>query len=127
MPVYRQCKRIVAGFGEKRWQGLGKKTESSSLKPIPETLNNLIEKSFIFYMNSFGKKQLEKYGWNQGQGLGKQKGWKELIVEGIKKAIGVSMKNDKEGLGTKSDEWTFQWWYHSIQQGIIYSTRLLPL
>ncbi len=68
----------------------------------------------------FGKKQLEKYGWNQGQGLGKNQ-------EGIKKAIGVSIKNDKDGLGTNQDEYSFQWWYFYIKTGTIYSTRLLLL
>jgi len=36
-----------------------KKTESSSLKPIPETLNNLIEKSFILENNFLKKRNLQ--------------------------------------------------------------------
>ncbi|KAI9096240.1 hypothetical protein DFS34DRAFT_581750 [Phlyctochytrium arcticum] len=35
-----------------------------------------------------------------------------LHLEGIKRAITLGMKNDTNGLGAKSDEWSFQWWDH---------------
>ncbi|KAJ3274966.1 G patch domain-containing protein 4 [Terramyces sp. JEL0728] len=54
---------------------------------------------------TFAERQLKKYGWKKGQGLGKN-------GEGISKAISVGVKNDTDGLGAKSDEWSFQWWDH---------------
>ena len=40
---------------------------------------------------SFAQRQLEKYGWKKGQGLGKEK-------KGINKAIGISVKDDTNGV-----------------------------
>jgi hypothetical protein len=40
---------------------------------------------------SFAEKQLAKFGWNQGEGLGKNK-------DGIKKSISVVKKNDTKGV-----------------------------
>ena len=42
-------------------------------------------------MASFAERQLEKFGWKKGDGLGKNK-------EGRSKAVGVSMKNDTDGV-----------------------------
>ncbi|PWA01882.1 hypothetical protein BB558_001998 [Smittium angustum] len=51
----------------------------------------------------FGQVQLEKYGWNKGEGLGKNK-------SGIKRAITVSKKNEMLGIGAERDNWTGSWW-----------------
>ncbi|CAG8479744.1 449_t:CDS:10 [Acaulospora colombiana] len=55
--------------------------------------------------NNFAINQLKKYGWSQGQGLGKNS-------EGRKKPIVVSEKNDTRGLGDNSADWSFEWWDH---------------
>ncbi|KAF9375465.1 G patch domain-containing protein 4 [Podila verticillata] len=54
---------------------------------------------------SFAESQMAKFGWKQGEGLGKNK-------DGIKKSISVVKKNDTKGLGGKLDKWDFAWWDH---------------
>ncbi|KAG0377869.1 G patch domain-containing protein 4 [Mortierella sp. AD032] len=54
---------------------------------------------------SFAEKQLAKFGWKSGDGLGKNN-------DGIKKSISVTKKNDTKGLGGKLDKWDFAWWDH---------------
>ncbi|KAF9435160.1 G patch domain-containing protein 4 [Entomortierella beljakovae] len=54
---------------------------------------------------SFAEKQLAKFGWKSGDGLGKNR-------DGIKKSISVVKKNDTKGLGGKLDKWDFAWWDH---------------
>ncbi|KAG0325494.1 G patch domain-containing protein 4 [Podila horticola] len=54
---------------------------------------------------SFAESQMAKFGWKQGEGLGKHK-------DGIKKSISVVKKNDTKGLGGKLDKWDFAWWDH---------------
>lgn len=53
--------------------------------------------------NGFGKKILEKFGWNPGEGLGAQK-------QGMKKHITTKIKNNNQGIGYKSngEEWLKQ-------------------
>ncbi|XP_031564951.1 G patch domain-containing protein 4-like [Actinia tenebrosa] len=54
----------------------------------------------------FARSQLEKQGWAEGKGLGKEE-------DGIKKAIKVGIKNDTQGVGYKvSNQFTFHWWDH---------------
>ncbi|KAF9348764.1 G patch domain-containing protein 4 [Mortierella sp. NVP85] len=60
---------------------------------------------------SFAEKQLAKFGWSQGEGLGKNK-------DGIKKSISVVKKNDTKGLGGKSDKWDFAWWDHVFNKSV---------
>ncbi|KAJ3160413.1 G patch domain-containing protein 4 [Geranomyces michiganensis] len=55
--------------------------------------------------SGFAQTQLAKYGWEKGTGLGKNR-------DGINKAVSVGFKNDTDGLGAKSDEWSFAWWDH---------------
>lgn len=50
----------------------------------------------------FAERYLEKLGWKKGTGLGKKK-------HGIKRAIQVSLKSDKRGLGTTTD-YSVEWW-----------------
>ncbi|KAJ3000875.1 G patch domain-containing protein 4 [Globomyces sp. JEL0801] len=51
-------------------------------------------------MNSeFAQKNMAKYGWQKGKGLGKNN-------DGISKNISVGIKNNKDGLGAKADEWS---------------------
>jgi len=53
----------------------------------------------------FAKKQLEKYGWKEGQGLGKEGN------EGIPKAIKPHYKTGKAGMGFDlAEELTDTWW-----------------
>ena len=52
------------------------------------------------------KEQMTKFGWKEGQGLGKNE-------QGIKEAIKVSLKNNKNGLGLDpSEQFVFHWWDH---------------
>ncbi|TPX63332.1 hypothetical protein SpCBS45565_g06676 [Spizellomyces sp. 'palustris'] len=54
---------------------------------------------------SFAESHMAKYGWEKGQGLGKNR-------DGISRAVSVGFKNDTQGLGAKADEWSFAWWDH---------------
>ncbi|XP_054706601.1 G patch domain-containing protein 4-like [Uloborus diversus] len=55
-------------------------------------------------MNSFARKQLEKYGWTEGKGLGKEE-------NGISKPIKPFLKFDNHGIGHDSSKvWTSKWW-----------------
>ena len=52
------------------------------------------------------KEQMTKFGWKEGQGLGKNE-------QGVKEAIKVSLKNNKNGLGLDpSEQFVFHWWDH---------------
>ncbi|KAI7850644.1 hypothetical protein BDC45DRAFT_487774 [Circinella umbellata] len=55
--------------------------------------------------DSFAKNQLEKYGWKNGEGLGKDK-------HGNAKHIAVKVKNDTKGVGKSQEQWDFAWWDH---------------
>ncbi|KAG2193766.1 uncharacterized protein EV154DRAFT_549996 [Mucor mucedo] len=57
------------------------------------------------WKGSFAQTQLEKFGWENGEGLGKNK-------EGNVKHINVSIKNDKKGVGVNGGNWEFAWWDH---------------
>ncbi|KAJ1927683.1 hypothetical protein FBU59_007200 [Linderina macrospora] len=56
-------------------------------------------------ISSFAEQQLAKYGWKQGEGLGKEK-------TGIKRAITVSRRTDNRGIGSDASQWTSNWWDH---------------
>lgn len=50
------------------------------------------------------KRELEKYGWTTGNGLGRNE-------DGIKTPLKVKLKNDKTGVGHHlSEEFTCHWW-----------------
>ncbi|XP_020620417.1 G patch domain-containing protein 4-like [Orbicella faveolata] len=56
--------------------------------------------------DGFAKKQLEKHGWCEGKGLGKEE-------SGISKAIKVNIKTDTAGVGYDAgDQFSFHWWDH---------------
>ncbi|EDV25730.1 uncharacterized protein TRIADDRAFT_63810 [Trichoplax adhaerens] len=56
--------------------------------------------------NSFARRQLEKHGWQQGKGLGKDE-------DGIAEAVKVNIKQDTAGVGhDPGKEFTFHWWEH---------------
>jgi hypothetical protein len=56
--------------------------------------------------SSFGEKQLRKYGWSDGKGIGKSE-------QGITRPIKPSLKFDCAGVGfNHSDEFTLNWWEH---------------
>ncbi|KAI8643570.1 hypothetical protein BD408DRAFT_364485 [Parasitella parasitica] len=57
------------------------------------------------WKGSFAQTQLEKFGWENGDGLGKNK-------EGNIKHVSVSIKNDKKGVGVGQGQWEFAWWDH---------------
>ncbi|KAL7753166.1 hypothetical protein RI367_001620 [Sorochytrium milnesiophthora] len=56
-------------------------------------------------MATFAERQLEKYGWEKGKGLGRHK-------QGRKDIVKVSVKNDNKGIGVDADTYKFQWWDH---------------
>ena len=60
--------------------------------------------------NEFIQKQMSKFGWKEGNGLGKDK-------QGIKEAITISVKNNKNGLGLDlSEQFVFHWWDHAFNK-----------
>jgi hypothetical protein len=58
----------------------------------------------------FAALHLTRLGWEQGQGLGRNK-------QGIKKPIGITHKTDTRGLGKDMDEWETSWWQHLYNSG----------
>ncbi|GIY80771.1 g patch domain-containing protein 4 [Caerostris darwini] len=55
-------------------------------------------------MNDFARKQLEKYGWSEGKGLGKNE-------NGMTKSIKTVVKNNTYGIGhDNSNILTSRWW-----------------
>ena len=54
--------------------------------------------------SSFAKKQMSRYGWTEGKGLGKDE-------HGMRHAIKVSVKNNNHGLGLDPHD-EFHWWDH---------------
>ncbi|KAF5153447.1 G-patch domain protein [Theileria parva strain Muguga] len=55
------------------------------------------------YESTFGASILSKFGWKEGQGLGKSE-------DGIKKPVSIKKVEGTSGLGSsKSDEW-HNWW-----------------
>ncbi|KAJ1649808.1 hypothetical protein IWQ61_009216 [Dispira simplex] len=69
--------------------------------------------------SDFGQAVLAKYGWKQGQGLGKKEG-------GITKAIRVSQKSDTKGLGAGgASDHSVAWWnnlYNKSVKGLTVNT-----
>nr|XP_022307009.1 G patch domain-containing protein 4-like [Crassostrea virginica] len=56
--------------------------------------------------SKFAQKQLKKFGWTEGSGLGKNE-------TGMKEAIKVKIKHDSHGVGhNRGDEFSFHWWDH---------------
>uniref|UniRef100_A0A8C0IZW1 G patch domain-containing protein 4 n=1 Tax=Chelonoidis abingdonii TaxID=106734 RepID=A0A8C0IZW1_CHEAB len=54
----------------------------------------------------FAEQQLQRHGWKQGRGLGKQE-------NGISEAIKVKVKCDTAGVGhDPAEQFTFHWWDH---------------
>merc|ERR1711962_1514015 len=57
-------------------------------------------------MPSFAQKQMQRYGWSEGKGLGRKE-------NGMKSAIKVKLKNNTGGLGhDQGAEFSFHWWDH---------------
>lgn len=57
-------------------------------------------------MSKFAEDQLKKYGWNKGDGIGKNN-------QGIVNPIKASFKFDNTGVGYDiADEFTTNWWEH---------------
>ena len=57
--------------------------------------------------SGFGNLMLEKMGWKHGDALGANPS------KGLKEAISVDMKNDREGVGKEKKErynWEEKWW-----------------
>jgi len=56
--------------------------------------------------HGFAHKQMKRYGWSEGKGLGRTE-------SGMKNAIKVKLKNNMGGLGhDQGAEFTFHWWDH---------------
>ena len=72
--------------------------------------------SYKKYNSEFGAKILGKYGWKEGEGLGKTK-------SGITEAIQIKRREENMGLGKKKNEviWNDKWWensYDNILKGM---------
>lgn len=77
-----------------------------SMKYIEEkSRSGVIHKKFT---SEFGKKILEKYGWKEGEGLGKNK-------TGITDVVQVKRREENKGLGKeeKTEKWNDKWWENS--------------
>ncbi|GMH44113.1 hypothetical protein BSKO_12047 [Bryopsis sp. KO-2023] len=60
----------------------------------------------------FGQKLLEKMGWKDGEGLGKNK-------TGISEAIELKFKDDKDGVGKKTAyDWKVPFWENAYESGL---------
>ncbi|KAA0152645.1 hypothetical protein FNF31_06587 [Cafeteria roenbergensis] len=56
-------------------------------------------------VSHFAKRQLQKFGWKEGDGLGKER-------QGNVKHVAVSRKDDSQGIGfSQNGDWTDQWWW----------------
>ena len=64
--------------------------------------------SYKKYNSEFGAKILGKFGWKEGEGLGKTK-------NGITEAIQIKRREENMGLGKTKKEvvWNDKWWEHS--------------
>ena len=64
--------------------------------------------SYKKFNSTFGAKILEKFGWKEGEGLGKTK-------SGITEAIQIKRREENMGLGkTKKEQiWNDKWWEQS--------------
>ncbi|KAI8872306.1 hypothetical protein GQ42DRAFT_76764 [Ramicandelaber brevisporus] len=60
----------------------------------------------------FARSQLEKYGWKQGVGLGKEE-------SGITRSIAVKQKQDQKGVGAQNGNWGFEWWQHVYNKSAV--------
>ncbi len=56
---------------------------------------------------SFAKRQLEKFGWKEGQGIGKN-------LQGTTKVVFVSKKNNTAGIGSGSKADLFNPWWNDV-------------
>merc|ERR1711962_934756 len=57
-------------------------------------------------MPTFAQKEMARYGWSEGKGLGRTE-------NGMKNAIKVKLKNNTMGLGhDQGAEFSFHWWDH---------------
>ena len=64
--------------------------------------------SYKKFNSAFGAKILEKFGWKEGEGLGKSK-------NGITEAIQIKRREENMGLGKAKKEimWNDKWWEQS--------------
>ncbi len=77
-----------------------------SMKYIEEMSRKGI--SYKKFNSAFGAKILEKFGWKEGEGLGKSK-------NGITEAIQIKRREENMGLGKTKKEimWNDKWWEQS--------------
>ena len=70
--------------------------------------SGIIHKKFT---SAFGKKILEKFGWKEGEGLGKNK-------SGITDVIQVKRREENKGLGKeeKKENWNDKWWENTYDK-----------
>ena len=63
------------------------------------------------FTSAFGKKIREKFGWKEGEGLGKNK-------SGITDVIQVKRREENKGLGKeeKKENWNDKWWENTYDK-----------
>ena len=80
-----------------------------------EILSSTLNENGASSISSFAKKQMERMGWKEGQGLGKNE-------DGISSHIKVSKILDKEGIGIKAVKLQetiateSDWWHDTFHQ-----------
>mmetsp|Transcript_33306 Transcript_33306/g.43934 ORF Transcript_33306/g.43934 Transcript_33306/m.43934 type:complete len:222 (-) Transcript_33306:234-899(-) len=65
-------------------------------------------------VSDFARRQLEKYGWKEGKGLGKNE-------DGITGHVKVKKREENEGIGLiekEQQEVTDQWWFNAFDSAI---------
>ena len=70
-------------------------------------------------MSSFGEKELKKFGWREGKGLG-------IAEDGITEPIRVTVKGDTKGVGYQQQQYTEEfdneWWrlaYNTSAESVV--------
>ncbi|KAI6648509.1 G patch domain-containing protein 4-like [Oopsacas minuta] len=74
-------------------------------------------------MSSFGEKELKKFGWREGKGLG-------AAEDGIKEPIRVTVKGDTKGVGYHQTECSLEfdneWWklaYNTSAESVVVDNK----
>merc|ERR1712187_253043 len=58
------------------------------------------------FESAFGKKILQKYGWKEGEGLGRRKQGKTASIQAVRRDLKVGLGHEKD---KSEDQWD-NWW-----------------